>query len=84
MHINVCICVGRTLPVEKEYAGARALLLQYFDNVDYVAVEVLKAPKYGDLKVSVGCIIEDLEEVELFMNSLKSAGKAGIYVHVNV
>mmetsp|Transcript_15318 Transcript_15318/g.14693 ORF Transcript_15318/g.14693 Transcript_15318/m.14693 type:complete len:414 (+) Transcript_15318:976-2217(+) len=69
---------GRTLPVEKEYAGARALLLQYFDNVDYVAEEVLKAPKYGDLKVSVGCIIEELDEVELFINSLKSAGKAGV------
>jgi hypothetical protein len=70
--------------VEKEYAGARALLLQYFDNVDYVAEEVLKAPKYGDLKVSVGSIIEELDEVELFMNSLKLAGKAGIYVHAYV
>jgi hypothetical protein len=56
--------------------------LQYFDNVDYVAVEVLKAPKYGNLKVSVGCIIEDLEEAELFKNSLKSADKAGVYIYI--
>lgn len=69
---------GRTLPEEKEYAAARALLLQYFDNVDYVAVEVQKAPKYGNLKVSVGCIIEDLEEAELFKNSIKSAAKVGV------
>jgi hypothetical protein len=69
---------GRTLPDEAAYSAGRALLLQYFDNVDYVAAEVKKAPKFGQGKVSVGCIIEDVEEMELFKNSVESGRKAGV------
>ena len=68
---------GRTLPDEKAYAAGRALLLQYFENVDYVAAEVRAAPKYQGTKVSVGTIIEEIEEVELFKNSIQSALQAG-------
>lgn len=69
---------GRTLPDEKAYASGRALLLQYFDNVDYVAQQVKAAPKFGGIKVSVGSIIEDAEEMELFKNSVESALTAGV------
>ena len=69
---------GRTLPDEKAYAGARALLSQYFENVEYVMSEVKAAPRYNQNRVSVGCIIEDMEEMELFKNSVKSGAIAGV------
>jgi hypothetical protein len=69
---------GRELPDEKHYAGARALLLQYFDNVEYVSKAVKAAPKYGQNKVTVGVLLEEVDELVLFKNSLESALKAGI------
>ena len=69
---------GRTLPDEKAYAGARALLSQYFENVAYVMNEVKAAPRYNQNRVSVGCIIENIEEMELFRNSVKSGAIAGV------
>jgi hypothetical protein len=69
---------GRELPDESHYAGARALLLQYFDNVEYVQKAVRAAPKFGQNKVAVGCLLEDVEELVLFKNSLESAMKAGV------
>ena len=69
---------GRDLPDEKAYAGARALLLEYFSNVDRVEKYVKGCPKYNQNKVTVGAIIEDEDEMELFKNSLQSAYAAGI------
>ena len=69
---------GRELPNEQHYTQARALLLSYFDNVDAVAALVKETPRYGKNKVAVGTLLEDVEELELFKNSLASADKQGI------
>jgi len=69
---------GRTLPDERAYAGARALLIEFFNYGDIVSKAVKAAPRYGQNKVAVGCLVEDLEEAELFRNSLESAYKVGV------
>lgn len=69
---------GRTLPTEKTYAAARALLLDFFKFGDYVQKAVNEAPRFGKGKVVVGCFVDDSDDLELFMNSIASAGKAGI------
>ena len=69
---------GRTLPDEKAYAGARALLIEFFNHGDAVTKAVKQAPRYGQNKVAVGCLVEDLEEATLFRNSLESAYKVGV------
>lgn len=69
---------GRELPNEQQYAAARALLLSYFDNVDYVTNAVKSTPKFGQNKVAVGTVLEETDELELFKNSLESASKQGI------
>lgn len=69
---------GRTLPDEKAYAGARALLLEFFNYGEVVSKAVKFAPRYGQNKVAVGCLIEDIEEAALFRNSLESAYKSGV------
>lgn len=69
---------GRTLPDEKAYAGARALLIEFFNFGEAVTKAVKQAPRYGQNKVAVGCLIEDIDEVQLFKNSLESAFKVGV------
>jgi hypothetical protein len=69
---------GRVLPTEKAYAAARALLLDFFLHSDYVQNAVNDAPRYGKGKVVVGCLVDDAEDLELFLNSISSAGRAGI------
>ena len=69
---------GRVIPDENAYATARALLLSYFNNVDYVAKLVKSIPKFGGTKVAVGCLIETPDELNLFQNSLQSGYKMGI------
>jgi len=69
---------GRTLPDEKAYAAARALLLDYFKYADIVQEAVKDAPRFNQNKVSIGCLVESAEEVILFKNSIESAHKAGI------
>lgn len=69
---------GRTLPDERAYAAARALLLDFFKYQDYVQKAVNEAPRYGKGKVAVGCLVEDADDLELFMNSVASAARAGI------
>jgi len=69
---------GRTLPDQKAYANSRALLLEFFNNADLVNKAVKSAPKYGQNKVAVGCLLESIEELELFKNSLESAYKVGV------
>jgi hypothetical protein len=69
---------GRSLPDQKSYAAARALLLEYFTHVDYVNKVTKAAPRYGQNKVSVGCLVETAEELKLFLNSWASAAKSGV------
>jgi hypothetical protein len=69
---------GRTLPNEKAYSAARALLLDFFKYGDSVQKAVNEAPRYGKGKVAIGCLVEDGDDLELFMNSVASAGRAGI------
>ena len=69
---------GRTLPDEKAYAGARALLIEFFNYGDIVAKAVKGAPRFGANKVAVGVLVEDVEEAALFRNSLESAFKVGV------
>lgn len=69
---------GRTLPEEPQYAIARALLLEYFGRVEYVAQAVRIAPRFGQNRASVGCVVETVEEATLFHNSLTSATQIGI------
>eukprot|EP01036_Dinobryon_divergens_P031954 gene31954-41450_t len=61
---------GRVLPSEKAYSAARALLLEFFLHGEYVQNAVAEAPRYGKGK--------DAEDMELFLNSISSAGRAGI------
>lgn len=69
---------GRVLPDERAYAQGRGLLLDYFSNVDYVAKAVKTCPRFGQGRVVVGVLIEDLDEFALFKNSLASALKEGV------
>lgn len=69
---------GRELPNEQNYVAARALLLEFFQHVKYVEEAVNKCPKYSQNKVTVGVLIEDEGELELFQNSLQFSYKAGI------
>jgi hypothetical protein len=69
---------GRTLPNEDAYAAARALLLYYFDNVDYVGKSVRNCPRFGQGRVAIGVLVENDDELLLFKNSLASAAKEGI------
>jgi hypothetical protein len=69
---------GRTLPSQEVYASSRALLLEYFNNVDYVAKQVKGCPRFNQNRVAIGVLLENMEEVSLFKNSVESAYKHGI------
>jgi hypothetical protein len=69
---------GRTLPDEKAYAAARALLLDFFKYGEKVNAAVDSIPKFNKGRVVVAVFVDDAEDLELFMNSVKSAGKMGI------
>jgi hypothetical protein len=71
---------GRKLPEERDYAGARALLVEFFKYQDTVNDAVKGAPKFSDPKVTVGILVEDEGEGELFLNSFASARKAGVSI----
>lgn len=69
---------GRALPSENHYKVARSLLLDYFDQQEKVMAAVRDIPKYGNGKVTVGVLIEDSDDMELFLNSYASAKKQGV------
>ena len=69
---------GRTLPQEPAYAAARALLLDFFKYGDKVSAAVSKMPTFNKGRVVVAVFVDDSEDLELFLNSVKSAGKMGI------
>jgi len=69
---------GRSLPEEKHYAAARALLLDFFANTDVVTKAVKSIPKYDKNKVGVSTLIENAQEFELFQNSVTGADKVGV------
>lgn len=69
---------GRILPDEKAYAAARALLLEYFTHADYVNGFMTSVPHYDNNRVAVGVLLENLEEVRLFKNSLATGKAVGI------
>lgn len=69
---------GRILPTQAVYASSRALLLEYFNNVDYVAKQVKGCPRFNQNRVAIGVLLEDMEEVALFKNSVESGFKSGI------
>jgi len=68
---------GRTLPNEQHYAAARALLLDFFRFGDTVLRRVKDIPTYKDGRVVVASLVDDNEDLELFLNSVASAGKVG-------
>lgn len=69
---------GRVLPDERAYSAARALLLDYFTHADYVAEIMPKIPHYDKNRVAIGVLLENLDEVKLFKNSLTSGLNVGI------
>jgi hypothetical protein len=69
---------GRKLPTEAAYAAARALLLDFFKFGEKVNAAVDSIPKFNKGRVVVACLVDDSEDLELFLNSVKSAGKVGI------
>jgi len=68
----------RILPDEASYAAARALLLMYFDFTDSIANAVKGCPRFSKGRVSIGALLETMEEAELFKNSLLAAAKQRI------
>jgi len=69
---------GRKLPTEAAYSAARALLLDFFKYGDKVNAAVEGIPKFSKGRVVVGVLVDDSEDLELFLNSVASAGKVGI------
>jgi hypothetical protein len=69
---------GRSLPEEEHYKIARTLLLDYFEHQESIMDAMKSVPKYGNGKVTVGVLIDDDDDVELFLNSFASARKKGI------
>jgi hypothetical protein len=69
---------GRTLPDEKAYAAARALLLHYFDKVDIVNKAVKTCPRFGQGRVVVGSWVDSEDELLMYRNSVASGFKEGI------
>lgn len=69
---------GRKLPEESHYAGARALLVEFFKHQDFVTNAIKSVPKFAEPKVAVGVLVENTGEGELFLNSFDSARKAGV------
>jgi hypothetical protein len=69
---------GRTLPTETEYAAARALLLDFFKYGEKVSAAAETIPQFNKGRVVVACLVDDTEDLELFLNSVKSAAKVGV------
>eukprot|EP01032_Pedospumella_encystans_P012234 gene12234-14167_t len=69
---------GRTLPSEPAYAAARALLLDFFKYGEKVNKAVEEVPRFSKGRVVVGVLVDDTEDLELFLNSVASAAKVGI------
>lgn len=69
---------GRVLPTQTAYAAARALLIDFFRLQEYVASQMSKVPKYDKGRVVVGTLVEDADDLELFLNSIASAKRPGI------
>lgn len=70
---------GRTLPSEDHYEIARKLYLEYFRyNDDVQSIIRGQVPKYTKGKVTIGVLMEDTQDIDLFLNSFKSAETPGI------
>ena len=61
------------IPEEIHYKAARSLLLDYFGHIKYLGELVKKCPRMSNGKVSIGYLIESVDEFELFENSLATA-----------
>ena len=69
---------GKNLPTEEQYAQAREMLKAYFRDAEYVLSQVTASTRSVGSKVVVGCIVETLEDLKLFENSVKFAERAGM------
>ena len=61
------------IPDENQYKAARSLLLDYFSRIKYMGELVKQCPRMSGGQVSIGYLIESVEEFELFENSLATA-----------
>lgn len=68
---------GRDIPDDAAYAGARSLLVDYFNYHNKVMYALKKLPK-GNGKAVVGCLVDTLEDLRLYQNSIASAKRLGI------
>lgn len=73
----------RHVPSDKDYANARGLLLQYFEGRVAMEAAVKKLPVLTTRKKTlmadfIGCVVESLDELELFRNSLMHAKRLGV------
>lgn len=66
------------VPTEGQYVAARALFGDYFTHMAYVEKEIVQVPRFRGAKTAVASLVEDLEQAELFMNSVASGTRAGI------
>lgn len=69
---------AKHLPSDEQYAQAREMLKAYFRQAEYVTGNIVSSIRSVGKKVVVGCIVENLEDFQLFENSLKFADKAGM------
>lgn len=69
---------GRILPDDNHYAAARALLLEYFTHSEYVNKFMKSVPHFDKNRVAVGVVLESLDELKLFKNSLATGFNVGI------
>lgn len=67
---------GRNIPDDAAYAGARSLLVDYFTHHNKVMNALKKLPSMTG-RVLVGCLVDTLEDLSLYKNSIASANRAG-------
>lgn len=67
---------GRNIPDDAAYAGARSLLVDYFNYHNKVMAALKKLPKVNN-RVLVGCLVDTLEDLRLYKNSIESMKKNG-------
>jgi hypothetical protein len=66
---------GRNIPDDAAYAGARSLLIDYFKFHSKVMSALKKIPKALPTQVVVGCLVDTMEDLRLYKNSIASANK---------
>lgn len=69
---------GRNLPNNEQYAASRRMLGEYFKNAAAVKLKANQVIIAAGDSTVIGCLVESLEDAELFLNSLKFSAKAGI------